>query len=157
MRTALSTLIVFAVSVCGCSRGPERPATYPVTGTVEMQGRPVEGARVVFVPASQELLPASGVTDAEGRFSLTTFEAGDGAVPGTYGVKVAKYNNWKEAQAPQNATPISYEEEQQMQFDSEKPIPVAKNTLPKKYEMVSTSGITHTVTDGPTTLAIKIE
>lgn len=33
---------------------------------------------------------AWGETDAEGRFELTTFEPGDGAVPGNHSVLIAK-------------------------------------------------------------------
>jgi len=151
------------VAVCGlallagCSSEPARPKTYPVTGTVTMKGRPLDGARVVFAPSTPGLLPASGVTDKDGKYQLTTFESNDGAQPGDYLVKVAKYDG-KAPPAPADAKPISYEDEQKLEFSpDEKPLPVAKSVLPKKYDHEGTSGLKHTVTEGPTTFDIKID
>ncbi|OAI54130.1 hypothetical protein AYO47_03510 [Planctomyces sp. SCGC AG-212-M04] len=144
--------------ISGCSSGPERPPTYPVSGTVTLKGKPLEGARVVFVSSAQSGMPASGVTDADGVYHLTTFDSGDGALAGTYGVKVAKYDNWDPDEPAGEAKEISYEEEQKLVFaDDEKPHPVAKSILPKKYDNEGTSGLTHTVTEAPTTFDIKLE
>lgn len=71
----------------GC--GPSRPETVPVSGHVTLNGQPVEGATVMFSPEA-EGRPATGTTDADGRFTLKTFEAGDGALPGVHSVTVTK-------------------------------------------------------------------
>lgn len=79
------TLALFVVT--GCGGGPDRPQTVPVSGTVTYNGEPVADANVTFYP--EEGRPASGKTDAQGRFdSLTTFEPGDGAVVGKHTVTV---------------------------------------------------------------------
>jgi len=155
LRRTLVAVCGFAL-VSGCSSEPERPPVYPVTGTVTMKSRPLENARIVFVPM-QGGAPASGITDKEGKYSLTTFNAGDGAQAGQYGVKVAKYDGQAPPEAQEPAKQITYEEEQKMQFADEKPHPVAKSVLPKKYGSEGTSGLSHTVKDGPSTFDIKIE
>ena len=78
--------LLVAIGVVGC--GPSRPATTRVTGTVTMNGQPVADADINFIPAAGR--PASGRTDADGRFSLTTFVPGDGVQPGEHVVTVIK-------------------------------------------------------------------
>jgi len=71
----------------GC--GPSNPATAPIDGTVTLDGAPLEGASVTFTP-SEGGRPGSGTTDSSGKFTLTTYEAGDGAVLGQHKVTVVK-------------------------------------------------------------------
>jgi hypothetical protein len=59
-----------------------------VTGTVIYKNKPVEGASVMFVPKNAR--PATCITDAQGRFTLRTFTANDGAVEGESIVCVSK-------------------------------------------------------------------
>jgi hypothetical protein len=87
IRLSLVTLIVvIAALLNGC--GSTNPATCAVTGTVTYQGKPVEGARVMFMPNSGR--PASGQTDAQGRFTLRTYKDNDGAVVGENVVCISK-------------------------------------------------------------------
>lgn len=88
-RSRLIHLIVGLLSfalLTGCGDG--KIARYPVSGTVMVKGQPYEGARVFLFPiggdeAFQRERPF-GVTDANGRFELTTFQKGDGAPAGEY-------------------------------------------------------------------------
>jgi hypothetical protein len=153
----------FLVAVCGfallpgCSSEPEKPPTFPVTGTVTMKGKTLENTRIIFVPM-QGGAPASGITDKDGKYSLTTNTSGDGAQAGTYGVKVAKYDGKAPPEPVEPAKQLTYEEEQKLQFaPDEKPHPVAKSILPKKYDNEGTSGLSHTVKDAPSTFDIKID
>ena len=82
--------LVATITLVGCT-GTESLDTVPVEGMVTMNDSPVEGATVVFTPAGGEGHAAAGVTDASGRFQLTTEASGDGAVPGSYKVKITKY------------------------------------------------------------------
>src|SRR6476661_377786 len=86
---AVSILVTVGIVLTGCSYS-SRPAAYRVTGTVTMQGKPLAGAVVTFVPTSNEGAAASAITDSEGKYALTTWQAGDGARPGDYHVKVSK-------------------------------------------------------------------
>ena len=58
-------------------------------GVVMLEGEPLEGAVVLFQP-SEGGKPATGLTDAAGKFVLTTHEQGDGAQVGVNKVSVTK-------------------------------------------------------------------
>ncbi|QDT53939.1 hypothetical protein Pan44_19660 [Caulifigura coniformis] len=150
---------LLSVFQAGCSGEPAKPEVYPVTGVVTQGGKPVDGARVLFVPDDQKLQPASAITDKDGKYSVTTFAQNDGAQPGSYKIKVLKYEGGPPP-APaggQEQRFISYEEEQKAYKEETKPTPPAKNVLPKKYEYEDRSGLAHTVPTAPSTFDIKIE
>lgn len=72
----------------GCGQS-DRPQLAPVTGAVLLDGQPMEGAAVMFIPVAGGR-PAQGLTDAQGKFRLTTFEENDGAIVGEHKVSVTK-------------------------------------------------------------------
>lgn len=80
--------------VAGCSQSDDgRMQVYPVTGKVTVGGQPAEGAEVVFYGATPDLkgpgtIPPVGTTDANGEFSLTSYEPDDGAPAGKFQVTV---------------------------------------------------------------------
>lgn len=86
---SVSMLMLLPVLGCGGGGGTAPPATIPVSGTVMYKGAPVEGATVTFY---HDKAPrgASGVTDKEGKYSLTMFEPNDGAVAGENIITVTK-------------------------------------------------------------------
>jgi len=60
-----------------------------IKGKVTLDGAPLSGASVEFVPEDGGH-SAVGITDNEGKFSLTTYKPGDGALRGEYRVVVKK-------------------------------------------------------------------
>jgi hypothetical protein len=86
-RAGQFALLALSVSILGCSN---RPGVVPVEGIVLLDGNPLEGATVTFLPQGDHGRPASGRTDSTGAFHLTTFDKGDGAMPGEYRVVVKK-------------------------------------------------------------------
>lgn len=83
---AIGILTIFAMLMgIGCSS--EQPNTYPVSGTVLFNKIPVEGAGVMFQPVEGGSY-GFGVTDQNGSFVISTFEIGDGAIPGEHRVTV---------------------------------------------------------------------
>ena len=126
-------LVVFG---CGQAVDPNRPKTVPVTGTVTYNGEPVEGATVTFIATSGQARGAVATTDASGKFSATTFDPGDGAIPGSYKVMIAK--TVLEPAGPDAAPGL----------DGEEPSDVAKDMLPAKYKDATQSGLTAEVQDG---------
>jgi hypothetical protein len=152
---ALASLATVGFVLTGCSSS-SRPPTYPVTGTVTFQGKPVAGAFVTFVPTGEKGTAASAITDAEGRYALTTWDAGDGAQPGEYRVKVSKQE--QAAVDPSKLVQnLTTEEEQKIYVENKNPPPPAKRVIPIKYENEQTSGLIHTVEAKATTFDIKIE
>ena len=91
-----------------------------MTGTVTLQGKPVAGAAITFVPTGEEGEAASAITDSEGKYALTTWEAGDGARPGEYRVKVSKQEQ-QTVDPSKMVKNLSIEEEQKIYVESKKP------------------------------------
>ena len=67
----------------------EAPVAAPTTVTVVFEGQPVEGATVTFSPQRPGSRAAVGTTDGRGNAAMSTFEAGDGVVPGVYAVGIS--------------------------------------------------------------------
>src|SRR5687768_4724922 len=92
-RAGVLTALPLALALlagCGDKSVAGRPPVYPASGQVVYKGQPLEGAFVSFTPTEGKTHGASGRTDAEGRFTLTTFDPGDGAPAGRYRVTVTK-------------------------------------------------------------------
>lgn len=87
-RAAVFVMFATVLHMAGCG-GSETAPTSKVSGTVTLDGEPVADASVGFVPENGR--PASGVTDESGRFTLTTFEPGDGAVLGKHQVVITPH------------------------------------------------------------------
>jgi hypothetical protein len=69
-----------------------RKPTQPVRGTVLLEGAPVAGAKVVFYAlekgGKQKNYTADALTDSDGTFTISTYQANDGAPIGDYAVTV---------------------------------------------------------------------
>ena len=91
MQKRIFSLILIAVlsSVSGCGReqkGGPREATYPITGIVTIDGSPTEQVQVIChsVGDSKVATGSAAYTQADGSFSIGTYESGDGAPAGEY-------------------------------------------------------------------------
>jgi hypothetical protein len=87
-RHVIGAIAVVAAccAAAGCGRKGAAPTT-PAAGTLESGGTPLAGVNVTFTPATGR--SATGTTDAAGRFTLSTFARGDGAVPGRHRVTLS--------------------------------------------------------------------
>lgn len=126
LLTILFVCGILLLSAAGCRKKHSGPDVMPAGGTVSFQGRPVSGALVVCCPASPSAPAAYGNTDSEGRFQLTTYEPGDGAVAGEYRVTVSK----------NTVTGMSIEEAEAYYQREKKnpPLPTVTHHLPQKYD-----------------------
>jgi len=99
IRASCSALgVLTLVALAGCN---PTPSTVPVSGTLTWEdGKPISGASVRFVPATEGQREATGFTGKDGDFSLSTFTTGDGAVRGDYTVVLTKT-----VETPQMAPP----------------------------------------------------
>jgi hypothetical protein len=126
---SISLVAVFCLGLAGCS-GQSLSAVH---GKVTLSdGSPVQGATVVFEDVANHV-SASGVTGADGSYSLTTVKPGDGVRPGTYAVSV--HNPQPEDSSQGELPPV---------FD-------------KRYQNPNTSGLECTVAQGATSFDIKLD
>lgn len=156
---AAAAAVCIAVTL-GCG-GSSNPATYPVSGTVTQDGKPVEGATVSFVTTGSGR-GAVGVTDSSGKYNLTTFESNDGAVPGTYKVRVAKYDGPQETEVDTMAEDTASDDglvEMPADYSGaeEDDAAESKNLLPEKYNSVTGTPLEYTVTEGENTYDIELD
>ena len=88
LTTALCCTLALFCSACGSARKP----AFPVHGQVRMNGQAANHAQVNFIPvgdAGPDAVHPIGEVDGQGRFTLTSYVAGDGAPEGEYRVTVA--------------------------------------------------------------------
>ena len=150
----LSVAVLSVLFVGGCGGdASDRPMVAPVKGTVTYEGKPVEGASVAFWTDGAPRA-ALGVTNAQGEFQLTTFESGDGAVPGEHTVTVTKTSvaqNQTETVEVEDLTKFA-----ETTMASENAAP-QKSLLPEKYGIQGTTPLRKTVSpDGPNELTIEL-
>jgi hypothetical protein len=140
----------------GCGPKDNNPETFAVTGTLTYQSKAIEGADIVFVPDSPNALAAFGKTDSNGKYSLRTFKENDGAVPGGYKIKVTKLESLQQKGSDFVAKDSEAEAEIYRPEDGDV-VKVPKNLLPKKYSDHNTSGLSHSVANGPSTFDINLK
>lgn len=128
--------MILVVAAFGCGDG--RPSMVKVTGTVTLNGKPLEGAAVAFQPIADPKAsyrrPSNGATGADGKFTLTTYEKDDGLPPGKYKVAIVKRE--LVGQLPSN-------------FNDETPnasVVKYRYVTPKKYSLIDESGLQAEVT-----------
>jgi hypothetical protein len=100
---SLALILVIGAMASGCSRksGME---TAPVSGQVTYRGKAVPTGTVMFVPGAGPA--ATGEISSDGRYKLTTYSAGDGAVIGTHKVTITALQGMGDVLPEQrNATP----------------------------------------------------
>lgn len=143
MKTTQISVIVglcfLSCTFLGCGSAREGAELCPVSGQVLFKGEPVEGATVAFRSDDAPRM-ATGTTDANGQFELSTYEPGDGTVPGTHQVTVSKVRRG-----------TSDDEEVSMEDAAAKP-PAGRmkqeSLLPKKYANPAKPLLEFTVTEG---------
>jgi len=127
----LATLLVLAVAGCERSDGLQ---TYPVRGTVTLDGTPVNFGGVRFVSDSGRL--ATGEIQSDGSYSMQNPKWGPGVPAGNYQVSV-QVRELKEETKTRPAWP-------------------GPSLIPEKYEDPATSGLTFEVVPGDNRFNIEL-
>jgi len=145
MRSLLVSLAILeSLTLAGCggdTRPKNRDPVYKVSGQIMYKGSPVVQADVTFV-CNEKKRSAFGRTDAQGKFSLTTFAPNDGAVAGKHVVLVRKIEATAGAGKEPEVSDAAYDP---TKVDGSKP-QAAKNELPAKYGDAATSDLFAVVT-----------
>jgi hypothetical protein len=158
-RASCSALLAIVLATAGCGGGVDFK-TVPAGGVVTLDGKPLEGAGVIFMSKEGSKI-AEGKTDASGKFSLKTVVGKimvDGAVVGVHKVGVSKTDSAggaapekKEGESPQEMV----NRMAGMAVDTSKV--KEKFIVAKKYNSPETSQLTATVAEGGSTdIEIKV-
>jgi hypothetical protein len=126
----LSLLTITILTALGCAGASDRPATFPVRGTITYRGKPVSDASVSFL-ATGAPRPAAGITDQDGNFTLSTYGVADGAVVGEHVVTVTKVAAPASAEA--ESQPASIEEAMQQSAAAAQKARSVRSDIPRMY------------------------
>jgi hypothetical protein len=97
-------LLLVLGALSGCSSGG--PKLAPAGGIVRYKGKPMKDIAVVL--HAEQGLMASGITDAEGRFQLSTLAPGDGAPLGEHKVTLVYKDPTENVNPPPSTIPLRY-------------------------------------------------
>ena len=154
----LMMLFLIFVAFPGC--GGEKDLRV-VKGVVTWRDAPLAGATITFVPVDQDGVMATGMTESDGSYRLTSFGAkkkGSGAKIGSYRVSVVKREESGlsgDAEAVRKGE-TSWEEIRRQQASDQntalarqtgpaKSLPPPVSLIPVKYASGETSGLTATI------------
>ncbi len=155
-NTASSILLTVAFLLAltltvGC--GPDRPETLPVSGRVTVDGKPLERGKVVFYP--EEGRSSIGAIGTDGSYTLTTFETGDGALPGKHRVTIRSTRVTQPANLPK-----SFEEELGTRADGPSMMDgkaTLESLVPGRYSRRKTTPLTAEVAPGKETFDFSLK
>lgn len=138
----LAGLLILGLTAAGCA-GKYTPVK--VSGVVTLDGKPIEGATVYFyaIGDDKEGRQATGATDKNGEFYLSTLKDGDGALRREYKVVIQKYvpsrPNLKIPDFPNTQEGKILKDDFMYRNFEAKGIQPFKNALPPKYENMNTT------------------
>jgi hypothetical protein len=130
IRYCAILLMVACLSGCGDSG----PVTKTVQGTITFKGGPPPATgKITLAPVEVTepfpRRPARGDFDEKGNFTLTTFDSGDGIIPGRYSVNVTCWREKPTLETRQSANyvPPNFEHEVTIAADADEPVEIAIN------------------------------
>ncbi len=151
-----SPLVVLGLTTCvfvSCG-GDRGPALYKTTGTLTMDGVPLEGATVTFVPQGKGQLAGAAKTDASGKFEILATSGKPGITAGEYKVTVRKV----EGEGFDGGPGATKEQQEQAMMDQMtgkgKPL---KYVVPIMYSDVTRTTLIASVTDDPAKNVFPLE
>jgi hypothetical protein len=145
VAVTLLCAILTAATFIGCGDDSGLPTRYPVSGTITYNGKALEQGNINFAPNGPGGRPAGG-NIINGKYSLTTQDAEDGAVPGEYKVSVvAKTTDTSTVDLKiKGATTVEAKKAISAVFPQKvaaKAAAKAKSLIPAKYGSPETSGL----------------
>ena len=150
-----SCFVAGVALLAGCGGGDANlPDTVDAAGVVTLDGQPLDNASIVLAPveAGEGKYPAYGSSDEDGGFELKAFEAKDGAVPGSYKVRVVR-----SIPVTAGGDPIDLGEDSEHASEGDDSDIDYKNDLPEPYADFNNSGLTLEIPeDGSSDLKIEL-
>lgn len=156
LAAALSCSLVGA-GLVGCSKS-RLEGLVPAEGVVTLNGEPVSGATVMFAPKKLDPTRSKGsaqaVTDADGKFKMTTLDPGDGVFPGEYYVTVTK-DSFEGGLTREEARTRRDNPETR---EDPRPEQSLIRELPDQYADINSSGLDRTISDkGDKNILLELE
>lgn len=112
----------------GCGDGTDHPTTVKVHGAVTCDGQPLTKGSIAFQATSDTTLrPATGELNEDGTYELSSFQRGDGAMPGEYKVVIVSLKSGPTLENP-NQPEVS--------------------AIPEKYTRAETTDLTASIPTG---------
>mgnify|MGYP000341931140 CR=1 FL=1 len=149
----ISCAACLCLVLAGCGGDTiEKSPTSPVSGKVTLDGEPLVNVTVTFVPSGGGKI-ATGKTDSDGMYTLTPYEEGDGAIPGSCKI-------WISGALPTAA--LDAEKKRMMdetgidKFDEDTDTANGPSVVPLKFTKVDTSGLTATVSESDNTIPLEL-
>jgi hypothetical protein len=142
--------VVTGLVLAGCGNagvGPKPKPVFKISGKITLNGAPVANAMVSFSPKAENQPAATGRTGTDGKYTLTTYDPGDGAAAGDYVVLVTKSTVSSTAGPPAHdpSHPVSGEA---MHAARGAQAAEAETALPEKYSRADQSDLKATVKAG---------
>ena len=130
-KPVLGFLFLTSLVATGCRPNP--PQVVPVSGVVTLDGKPLAGVAITFVPVAGGVF-GCGSTNEKGEFTLGTFAETDGALVGVHRISIVPDII---SPAAMGQTPGG-EEGMDRRGESNR---AAKSRIPEKYASIDTSGL----------------
>ena len=140
-RPAARLAVLMALLATGCGG----TKLGQVTGTVTVSGTPVPTGTIMFVPTNGKA--AVGSIEPDGRYTLTTFAPGDGALIGVHKVTIRATKV-----GPGTMVPASFEEELKGAKGKILVPGGVEWIVPERYSQLTTTDLTATVNPGAQTI-----
>jgi hypothetical protein len=136
-----------ALALAGC-QGNGRIATVPVTGTVTVDGKPLEQGTITFETPGKR--PASGEIKAGNIVNVMTYVASDGVPTGNHTIAIT-------ATAASAAAAVPKDPGQPMVVDANY-MGVGQSLIPARYNNPATSGLTAEIkSTGKNSLQLELQ
>ncbi len=153
---ALLALALVVAPGCG------REKAVKVEGVVTLDGTPLRGAMVQFVPIGSAGKPATGVTGDDGTFRLTTRSSNDGAMPGEYKVVITEIPESNDSSRsinpddPMAMQKAMKEHAERAKKERGQPPPKTKKNIPANYTSEAKTPLKQVIPpDGPIKLELR--
>ncbi len=139
-------LIVLGLHLVGCGTAEGLSGSVPVTGTVTIDGSPLEEGTVGFAPKNPAVgQPATGQIK-DGKFSMQTTVSSPGVIAGDYQVRIISVDLGTAQALPPGVPP-----------NPNAPPPEVLSLIPKKYGDIATSGLEVSVKPGMEPLNFELD
>lgn len=151
---AISAAATLAIVGCGGGTPANQLPVYPAAGTVTYNGEPVADAMIIFRAVGQKMTRAPfASTDAEGRFSVSTYGLKDGAPAGEYQISITKFVEEPEVEIASDETDDYIPPGTPGYVEP----PPPESQIPARYGDAASSGLTASIkADGENTISLEL-